>query len=66
MMGASSSRERVRWRCLVWAMVLPFPAGLPLSGRPPGATVLVAGAAVFNTAGTVADNLAALRNSFAG
>ena len=29
MMGASSSRERVRWRCLVWAMVLPFPRAVP-------------------------------------
>ena len=33
MMGASSSRDRVRCRCLVWAMVLPF---WPVSrvGRP--------------------------------
>ncbi len=33
MMGASSSRERVRWRCLVWAMVLPFRRAVPALPR---------------------------------
>ena len=54
----------------LWGVEVEVDGGIATETAPEmveaGATVLVAGAAVFNTAGTVADNLAALRNSFAG
>ena len=54
----------------LWGVEVEVDGGIAIETAPEmveaGATVLVAGAAVFNTAGTVADNLAALRNSFAG
>ncbi len=54
----------------LWGIEIEVDGGISTHTAPEmvaaGATVLVAGAAVFNTTGTVADNLAALRHSYAG